>query len=255
VEVRMVMESTNMLDVVPKALIDAGIPIIGDNQPGLMHDKFMVIDRSEVWTGSMNFTTSGAYDDNNNLIRIRSVKVAEDYTVEFEEMFVRKFFGPDIIAATPYSHPTIDGVPLEIYFSPDDGVARRIVELLRGAQQSIHFLAYSFTAPDFGDILLQKAKKGLNVSGVMEEEQVKSNQGTEFTPFQQAGLPVYKDGNPGQMHHKVFIIDEKIVITGSYNFSASAENTNDENVVIFFDQQIAMQYMDEFKRVLAEAQK
>ena len=63
------------------------------------------------------------------------------------------------------------------------------------------------------------------------------------------------DGNVGQMHHKVFIIDEQIVITGSYNFSASAERTNDENVVIFFDPQIAAQYMAEFRRVETEAQK
>ncbi|MGC1379241.1 MAG: phospholipase D-like domain-containing protein [Anaerolineales bacterium] len=255
VEVRMVMESTNMFDSVPQALIDAGIPIIGDNQPGLMHDKFMVIDRSEVWTGSMNFTTSGAYQDNNNLVRIRSDKVAADYTVEFEEMFVRGFFGPDVIPATPYPRLTIDGVPLEIYFSPDDHVVNRIIELLRGAQHSVYFLAYSFTTPDFGDILLQKARQGLSISGVMEDEQIKSNTGTEFTPFQQAGLPVYRDGNPGLMHHKVFIIDEKIVITGSYNFSASAETTNDENVVIFFSPQIAAQYLAEFQRVEAEAQK
>jgi phosphatidylserine/phosphatidylglycerophosphate/cardiolipin synthase-like enzyme len=57
------------------------------------------------------------------------------------------------------------------------------------------------------------------------------------------------------MHHKVFIIDEKIVITGSYNFSSSAERTNDENVVILFDPQIAAQYLAEFRRVDAEAQK
>jgi phosphatidylserine/phosphatidylglycerophosphate/cardiolipin synthase-like enzyme len=89
----------------------------------------------------------------------------------------------------------------------------------------------------------------------MEAAQVKSNKGTEFTPFHNAGLPVYLDGNPGQMHHKVFIIDQKIVITGSYNFSFSAETQNDENVVIFFDPQIAAQYLAEFRRVEVEAQK
>ena len=255
VQVRMVMESTNMTDTVPKKLIEAGIPIIGDNRPGLMHDKFIVIDRSEVWGGSMNYTTPGTYEDNNNLIHIKSSKVAEDYTVEFEEMFKRDFFGPDVIAKTPYPHLTIDGIPMEIYFSPDDGVAKRIVELLRGAQQSITFMAYSFTAGDFGKIISQKAKEGLKINGVMEEEQVKSNKGTQFTYFDRASLPVYKDGNPGQMHHKVFIIDDKIVIAGSYNFSFSAETQNDENVMIFFDPQIASQYLAEFARVDAEAQK
>ena len=60
VTVRMVMESTNMDRSDPQQLIEAGVPIVGDNQEGLMHNKFMVIDRSEVWMGSMNFTDAGA---------------------------------------------------------------------------------------------------------------------------------------------------------------------------------------------------
>ncbi len=255
VQVRMVMETDSMGSSVPLALVKAGIPIIGDNREGLMHDKFIVIDRSEVWIGSMNFTTSGTYEDNNNLIRIRSTKVAENYTVEFEEMYERDFFGPDAIAATPNTHVTIDDTAVEIYFSPDDKVARRIVTLLRGAQKSVTFMAFSFTADDFSDILFQKAKQGVSISGVMDEEQIKSNEGTEFNLFQEAGFPVYKDGNRGQMHHKVFIIDEQIVIAGSYNFSFSAETKNDENVMIFFDRRIAAQYLAEFKRVDAQAQK
>ena len=255
VQVRMVMESDNMDGSAVQALQGAGIPIVGDERNGLMHDKFMVIDRSEVWTGSMNFTTDGTYADNNNLIRIRSSKVAEDYTVEFEEMFKKDFFGPDAIARTPYPSMTIDGIPLEIYFSPDDHVARRIVKLLRDAQHSIYFMAYSFTANDFGDILRQKAQDGLAVEGVMDESQIKSNQGTEFDGFRLFGLPVYVDGNKGLMHHKVIVIDGQIVITGSYNFTLSAERTNDENVLIFHNTQIAAQYLTEFQRVLTEAQK
>jgi phosphatidylserine/phosphatidylglycerophosphate/cardiolipin synthase-like enzyme len=220
-----------------------------------MHNKFIVIDRTEVWTGSMNFTTSGTYQDNNNLVRIRSTKVADDYTVEFEEMFRYDFFGPDVVAETPYPNLSIDGIPLEVYFSPDDHVALRIAALLRGAEQSIYFMAYSLTANDFGDIIRQKAQDGLKVAGVMDESQVKSNTGTEYSAFTRAGLPVYLDGNPGLMHHKVIIIDQKIVITGSYNFTASAERTNDENVVIFFDPQIATQYMAEFQRVYDKAPK
>jgi phosphatidylserine/phosphatidylglycerophosphate/cardiolipin synthase-like enzyme len=254
INIRIVMESDNMNKDVPLLLADQGIPMLGDRREGLMHDKFVIIDRAEVWMGSMNFTTPGAYEDNNNLVRIRSTKVAENYTVEFEEMFNEDFFGPDAVAETPNPVLTIDGIPVEVYFSPDDGVAKRVVTLLRGAKDSIYFMAYSFTADDFGDVIRQKAKAGLTVQGVMEEAQVKSNKGTEFEPFQVAGLQVYQDGNPGQMHHKVFIIDQKIVITGSYNFSSSAERTNDENVVIFFDPQIAAQYLAEFQRVFVKAQ-
>ncbi|HZM21677.1 MAG TPA: phospholipase D-like domain-containing protein, partial [Anaerolineales bacterium] len=101
VQVRMVMESTNMDRSDPQALIEAGIPIVGDNMDGLMHNKFMVIDKSEVWLGSMNFTDSGTYDDNNNMMRIHSTKIAEDYSVEFKEMFEDHKFGPDVVRQTP----------------------------------------------------------------------------------------------------------------------------------------------------------
>jgi phosphatidylserine/phosphatidylglycerophosphate/cardiolipin synthase-like enzyme len=54
--VRVVMESSNLDRSDPQIMIEAGIPIVGDNRDGLMHDKFIIIDRSEVWMGSMNFT-------------------------------------------------------------------------------------------------------------------------------------------------------------------------------------------------------
>jgi phosphatidylserine/phosphatidylglycerophosphate/cardiolipin synthase-like enzyme len=254
VTVRMVMESENMDNSDPQRLIEAGIPVVGDLREGLMHDKFMVIDHSEVWTGSMNFTDSGAYADNNNLIRIRSSQIAENYTREFEEMFNDNIFGPEQGAVTPNPLVRIEGTRIDNYFSPDDGVAKRITELLNNAGKSIHFLAYSFTNDEFGQALIQKAESGLTVSGVMDEEQVNSNQGTEYDPLSQAGIDVRLDGNKDLMHHKVFIIDGKVVILGSYNFSNNAEKINDENVLIVFNPQIAQLYMQEFQRVYDQAQ-
>jgi phosphatidylserine/phosphatidylglycerophosphate/cardiolipin synthase-like enzyme len=251
VAVRVVMESDNRERSVPQALIDGGLPILGDRREGLMHDKFIVIDRSEVWTGSMNFTVNGAYDDNNNLLHLRSVKVAENYLVEFEEMYTDDLFGPDSLASTPNPVLTVDGINIETYFSPDDNVATRLVALLGTAEESIYFMAFSFTSDEIAQVMRERADAGVTVSGVMEDAQVKSNQGTEFDLFVQSGLDVRLDGNDGQMHHKVIIIDRKIVIAGSYNFTASAEDSNDENLVIIFSPEIAELYLAEFARVFA----
>ena len=90
---------------------------------------------------------------------------------------------------------------------------------------------------------------GVPVRGVFEAEQVQSNQGTQYPAFRKAGYDVLRDGNPGQMHHKVFIIDGQIVWLGSYNFSASAERTNDENVMVIHDPAVAQAYLAEFDRV------
>ncbi len=252
-QVRVVMESDNRERSVPQALMDGGIPILGDRREGLMHDKFIVIDRSEVWTGSMNFTVNGAYEDNNNLLHIRSVKVAENYETEFNEMYVDDLFGPDSLASTPNPFLTVDGTDIETYFSPDDGVAARVTELVSSAAESIYFLAYSFTSDAIAQAIRDRHDAGVSVAGVMDESQVKSNQGTEFDPFAQAGIPVRFDGNPGLMHHKVIIIDRRIVITGSYNFTASAEERNDENLLVIYSPEIAELYLAEFQRVYALA--
>lgn len=253
VTVRIVMESTNMDTSDVQRLLEAGITIVGDNQQGLMHDKFMVIDRSEVWLGSMNFTDSGTYDDNNDMIRIRSTKIAENYSVEFKEMFEDNKFGPNVVAQTPNPSVTLNGTRVDTYFSPDDHVLTAIYNLLSEAQDSIYFLAFSFTSNELGEVVREKAEAGLTVKGVMDEEQIASNTGTEFDPFRQAGLDVRIDGIDGQMHHKVFIVDGKIVVFGSYNFSRSAEERNDENIIIVYNQQIAEQFMLEFQRVYADA--
>ncbi|MCE9644987.1 MAG: FAM83 family protein [Chloroflexi bacterium] len=253
VQVRMVMESDNLDRVDPQKLKDAGIPVLGDRREGLMHDKFMVIDHSEVWTGSMNYTDSGAYEDNNNLMRIRSVKLAEDYTKEFEEMFVDDKFGPDVVPQTPNPRVTIDGTPVDIYFSPDDHVEDGFIDLVNNARQSIYFMAYSFTADPIGDAVRARARDGVTIAGVMEDEQINSNAGTEFDAFKQAGLDVLRDGNEGQMHHKVMVVDQDIVIFGSYNFTNSAETKNDENLLVIYNSEIAAQFIAEFQRVYAQA--
>ena len=255
VTVRIVMESSNMDRSDPELLIKAGIPIVGDNQDGLMHNKFMVIDRSEVWMGSMNFTDGGAYDDNNNLMRIRSTKVAEDYIVEFEEMFNEDMFGPDVVPQTPNPTVALDGTRIDILFSPDDGALAALVPLLEGAQESIYFLAYSFTSNQLGEIVRLKAEAGITIEGVMDDGQIRSNQGTEFDPFRQAELDVRKDGIDGLMHHKVFVIDESIVVLGSYNFSQNAEERNDENLMIIYNPVIAGQFLLEFQRIQDQSQK
>ena len=149
---------------------------------------------------------------------------------------------------------TLDSTPLNIYFSPADHIQTSLLPLINNAKTSICFLAYSFTSDPLGQAIRQRAAAGVKVSGVVEEDQVKSNVGTEYDAFRQAGLDVHMDGNPGLMHHKVFIIDNQIVVTGSYNFTASAEKSNEENLLVINNPEIAVEFMKEFQRVHAVSQ-
>jgi phosphatidylserine/phosphatidylglycerophosphate/cardiolipin synthase-like enzyme len=180
--------------------------------------------------------------------------MAENYTKEFEEMFLDDKFGDNVIPETPNPKISIEDTRIEIYFSPDDGVAVPVLEILNNAEESIYFMAFSFTTDEFGEAIRTQAENGLTVAGVMEEQQVKSNLGTEYDPFKQAGLDVFIDGIEGQMHHKTMIIDERIVITGSYNFSRSAETRNDENLIVIYNEEITDFFLQEFQRVYQQSQ-
>jgi phosphatidylserine/phosphatidylglycerophosphate/cardiolipin synthase-like enzyme len=255
VQVRIVMESDYLKNSKPKRLVDAGIPVVGDQRDGIMHNEFLVVDRNRVWTGSTNFTDTEVYRSNNNLISIYSLEIAQNYTTEFEEMFLHDQFGVDVNPSTPYPSVTISGTRIDVLFSPDDLVSSRLINLIRDARDSIYFMATSFGLPDLGHAIRQKAMSGVNVAGVIEADGVNPQQVTEYSLFRDAGLDVRLDGNPSLMNHKVIIIDREIVILGSYNFVYSSELTSDENLMVIYNDKVAEKFLEEFQRVQSEAQR
>lgn len=225
----------------------AGIPIVDDARTGLMHNKFMIMDGITVWLGSMNYTTNGVYRNNNNAIAIRSRRAVNVYQEEFEEMFTFRDFG---IRSDPFNTGEFSqsGTPIEVYFASENNVANVILREIDNAQTSIHFMAFAFTLNNIGDAMIAQAEAGLEVQGVFEttgSETIYSEMPRLFC----AGVDVRQDGNNGILHHKVIIIDESTVITGSFNFSANAGRANDENIMIIRNEDLANLYMDEFLRV------
>jgi phosphatidylserine/phosphatidylglycerophosphate/cardiolipin synthase-like enzyme len=226
----------------------AKIPIVGDGRPAIMHDKFVVVDGRAIWTGSWNFTDGDTYRLNNNAIKIVSSELAQNYTAEFEKMFVQRKFGPSKPAGGTTPVVMLQGVRIENYFAPEDGVAAKIADRLGQAQQSIHFLAFSFTNDQIGKAMIARAKAGVSVAGVFETTGSET-QYSEYGKMRRAKLDVLQDGNPYVMHHKVIIIDSRTVIFGSFNFTANADKDNDENLLIIDDPALAQAFEAEFQRV------
>jgi phosphatidylserine/phosphatidylglycerophosphate/cardiolipin synthase-like enzyme len=260
VAVRVLTDSDNVDERAVRQLVRAGIPVSEDNRSALMHNKFVIIDESVIWTGSWNLTENGTYRNDNNAVRVFSHRLAENYRAEFEEMFVERRFGPSSPADTP--HPTLrirnqdssEDLLVETYFAPEDAVADRILAAVEGAQESIRFMAFSFTDDRLGEAIKQQAKAGLAVQGVFETRGAESEYG-EYGRMSRARPPldILLDGNPYSMHHKVVILDDETVILGSFNFTDSANESNDENLLIVHDLDVAARYRAEFERVYAQA--
>ncbi len=255
VTVRLALDRENLEDPEEAAwageIEQAGIPISWQDSTAFLHSKFLIIDDTLVWTGSWNATENGTYRNNNNLLRLQIPALVENYQVEFAQMMGGSF-GNQKEAQTPNPAIAVDGMRIENYFSPREEVAQQVIARLNGAQSSIRFLTFSFTSDEIGQAMRDRLGAGVTVQGVFENRSA-SGIGSEFDALEGAGADVWTDGNCYTMHHKVIIIDDATVITGSYNFTARAEDTNDENLLIIDDPAIAAQYIAEFERVYEQA--
>lgn len=232
-------------------MIDAGIPATPDERSAFMHNKFFIFDGLIVWTGSTNVTINDMYRNNNNAVTIRSSQLAANYTANFEEMFNGEF-GPTSSINTPNPVFTLDGIRIENYFSPEDEPIPALVALIDSAQTSVHFMAFSYTHVEIGDAMQRALTRGVEVTGVFETRGA-NTESSRCPPLRAAGADVRLDGNPRTFHHKVIIVDGATVAIGSFNFSANATDSNDENLLILYDPAAAAQYEQEFSRRMAEA--
>jgi phosphatidylserine/phosphatidylglycerophosphate/cardiolipin synthase-like enzyme len=255
IPVRVVIDTDYEDESAVRRLRRNGISVVTDDRSALMHNKFLVIDGRYTWVGSMNFTTNGVYCNNNNLVRIDSAQLARNYIVEMDEMYDSHQFGPRSPQNTPSEKLTIGGIQVENYFAPEEELAPIIGDLVSTAQSEILFMAFSFTIDLIGEPMLERAEAGITVRGVFET----TGSETEFSYYgdmrdsESANLQVRQDGNPRVMHHKVIIIDRQTVILGSFNFSASANDSNDENIVIVHDPTFTSFFVEEFNAIWAEA--
>jgi phosphatidylserine/phosphatidylglycerophosphate/cardiolipin synthase-like enzyme len=250
--VRLVTDSDYADEYGPVLLQENGIPVVFDERGEFMHNKFVVVDGTMVWTGSWNLTENGTYRNDNNVVLLNSSALAENYTVEFEEMFVERQFGPTSPADTPNTMVKIGDVLIENYFSSEEDVQRQILAVLEDAQSSIYLMAFVLTDNEIAQALARAHQDGLDVQGVVEARNFETT-GSDVEALRDAGVEIREDGNAYSMHHKVFIVDEEIVITGSYNFSRSAAEFHDENLLILHGRELAAQYLQEFDRVYREA--
>jgi phosphatidylserine/phosphatidylglycerophosphate/cardiolipin synthase-like enzyme len=228
----------------------AKVEVKADTRRALMHHKFVIIDGRMVWTGSTNLTVNDNFRNNNNVIIIRSPELAAIYTSQFEEMWGGQFSrGPSNPDAQTV---TLGDTPIQVLFSPEDKAMSYVVSLVESAERSIRFMAFSFTDDALTDAMLSRAKAGVSVQGIIESRGSETIYGA-LRPLFCAGLPVRQDGNKYTFHHKVIVVDGSIVVTGSFNFSANANNDNNENMLILENPQIAALYLQEFDRRWAEA--
>ncbi len=253
VDVRLVTDSQYENEDALRVCMAAGIPVTFETGSAFMHNKFCIVDGERVWTGSTNITENGMYRNNNNALLIESKDLSANYIAEFSEMFEQRQFGRGSPRNTPFPEITIDETRIECYFAPEDRVEDEIVNEIRDAGTTIDVMAFSFTSEPIAKAMATRLGKGVRVRALFETRQAGS-QYSQDDFLAANGAEVYMDTNGDNMHHKVLIIDKEVVVTGSYNFSKSANTQNDENVLILHSPVLAERYIQEFESLLPPGQ-
>ncbi len=136
---------------------------------------------------------------------------------------------------------------IDVYFSPRGGCTDAIIDQVRKAEQTIYVQAYSFTSIPIAEALIAAHKRGIRIQIQVDKGQ-KTASTTATDDVLKAGIPTFADAAHAIAHNKIMIIDEKIVITGSFNFTKSAEEKNSENLLIIFRQDVARKYLENWNK-------
>ena len=280
-------------------LVQGGVPMIDDTEDGsrgsgLMHHKFVVVDRSLVVTGSANFTSSGMHGDAgaprsrgnvNHLLSIRSPELAELFRQEFNRMWGdgprgrqdSRFGRNKNSSGLQTVH--VSGVRIDVLFAPhaqqhpEHGL-QVISQHLAAAKRTIDMALFVFSAQSLTNVLAENIKTGIGVrlladpgfasrsfSEVLDllslelpdhRCMIETNNQPLKTPLQSVGTPRLARGD--KLHHKFAVIDNKTVITGSFNWSPAAAHTNDETLLVIHSPKVAAHFTREMNRMWRRAE-
>ncbi len=240
---------------------------IADYNYNICHNKFVIIDAAlnsaTLITGSTNFTDGQLNDDANNLIVIHDQSLAKVYTMEFEEMWGSNSPVPDISNGR-FGYYKRDNTPhmisvgstiLHSYFSPSDNINYAIRNEIQQADNNLYIALLLFTKSDIGSEISNRINAGVNFAGIVNDTSGTTSQTIFNNLVSLAGnnMQLYNPIGNEILHHKYLIADQNtaldpVVLTGSHNWSYTAEVSNDENTLVIHDAAIANQFYQEFHK-------
>ncbi|MGP8213978.1 MAG: phospholipase D-like domain-containing protein [Bacteroidia bacterium] len=252
------------------SLLNNGIPTLGSPVGGnynIMHNKFIVIDVNSpdstdaiVWTGSADWSNSMNDEDYNNNLTIQSKELAKAYTQEFDIMWGDTTHGgaPNLTLSKfgPYKPSVanhvfnIDGFEVELYFSPTDSVNTQILRHIATANTDIYCAMYAFSETADANAIGVTTEHGVFAGGVIDQYSLQYGTYSILSNYLGTNLTLYSGSYI--YHDKYLIVDpsnpcsDPFVLTGSHNWTGTANSTNDENTVIIHNDTIANLYLQSF---------
>ncbi|GAA2914887.1 phospholipase D-like domain-containing protein [Streptosporangium fragile] len=222
------------------ALLRCGADVKADYNPAIFHQKFVVRDfreratpTSAILSGSANFTHTDCHRNLNHIVVFHDPRICREYTAEFEQLRAGRF-GRDTHGKVPAAY-NLNGVPVKVLFAPDHAPELEIMKQMLKATRRVDFAIFTFSGSsgiDDAMIALSEAKR--TVTGAMDPGQG-AQRWAATHDLDRARIELYfprRSPAFGKLHHKLMVIDEAVVVAGSFNYTAPANNFNDENIFV-----------------------
>jgi len=145
-----------------------------------------------------------------------------------------------------------------VYFTPWDDAEGALLSAIRAARRSIHVQAYTFSSRNIGWALGEAKKRGVRIEMLTDREQATRNEHSLVNTLHDSGIPIWFEVRYANAHNKIMLIDaesaDPVVVTGSYNFTYSAQARNAENLLFLRgNKALARAYLDNWQRHRQEA--
>lgn len=225
--------------ILHNAALRAKIKVNTDFNSSIFHQKFIIRDSQSVLTGSTNFTNTGTSKNLNHIVIIHDKDIARIYNREFTEI-QQGHFGKLNEGHDPKPPiKKVSGVRVKTLFAPDHNPEMEIMKQLAKARDRVDFAIFTFAKSSGIDDQLVLAKEaGIKVRGALFRSQANQkwsakdtlkDAGVKFHLVPRTGLRGIK---PRKLHHKLMVIDERLIIVGSFNYTGPANQLNDENIMV-----------------------
>ncbi len=226
------------------ALLRSDVQVRGDYNPKIFHQKFVLRDyrqgkalpTSALLSGSANFTLTDTHRNLNHVVVFNSAFVCRQYEVEVEQLR-RGSFGRGLHGEVPKVYD-LAGVPAKILFAPDHTPELEMIKQMLKGEKEILFAIFTFAGSSgIDDAMLALARGGMKIKGALDPAQAKQKWAAPSW-LKHPNIELYVPKKEGvfadlrKLHHKLMVIDEQIVVAGSFNYTAPANEYNDENIFV-----------------------
>ncbi|GLW06703.1 hypothetical protein Misp01_18330 [Microtetraspora sp. NBRC 13810] len=222
------------------ALLRCAVDVKADYNPEIFHQKFIIRDfreralpTSAILSGSANFTHTDCHTNLNHLVVFHDTRICREYLGEFIQMRAGDF-GRGAHGKVPRAY-NVGGVPVKVLFAPDHTPELEIMKQMLKATERVDFAIFTFAGSSgIDDAMIALAAAGRVVTGAMDPGQG-AQKWAATRDLDQARIELYfpRRGNGfRKLHHKLMVIDDSVVIAGSFNYTAPANQYNDENIFV-----------------------